>query len=207
MIRVVLVDDHRLFVDGVCSILRAEIGIEVLEVLTQGVELLRNMESLRPDVVLTDIRMPGMDGVTLTRELLKTHPRTRVLGLSMLSHETDVMDMLEAGALGYLVKNVEREELVQAIHQVAKGKHYVSSAFQEVFRKWQAREPAPKDIRLTRRERQILELIARGLTSRQIADKLHLSRLTIDTHRKNIHKKLGVRSNVALVKKAQRYLD
>lgn len=207
MIRVALVDDHRLFLQGIRSILEGEIGLEVLASLSHGIELLQCLETIRPDVILTDIRMPGMDGISLTRQICKASPHTRVIALTMLDHEQDVLDLLDAGAKGYLVKNVEKEELLSAIHAVARGEYYLSEKFRPIYNQWKKREPKEKSIRLTRRERQVLEHIARGRTSQQIADSLKLSRYTIDTHRKNIHKKLGIRSNIGLVREAARWLD
>ncbi|EAR15049.1 response regulator transcription factor [Robiginitalea biformata] len=206
MIRIALVDDHRLFLEGIRSILDREIGLEVHASVGQGVELLNLLKTTRADVVLTDIRMPGMDGLSLTRQICRSFPNTRVIALTMLDHEQDVKDLLDAGARGYLVKNVEKEELVQAIHTVARGDYYLSRKFRPIYKNWKSQEPRQESVRLTRRERQVLELIAQGRTSQQIAESLKLSRFTIDTHRKNIHKKMGIRSNIGLLKAASKWL-
>lgn len=206
MIRVILVDDHKLFVDGLRSILKKEIGIEVMATANNGLELLDLMESHKPDILLTDIRMPILDGMAITELFKKKYPNTAVLVLSMLDQEEDVIEMLNAGAKGYLVKNEETEELIKAIHEVAKGHYYFSTKFKNIYQKWASNESFTEKIKLTRRERQILELIASGKTSMQMAHALNLSKYTIDTHRKNIHKKLGTKSNLALAREAPKYL-
>ncbi|MCW5517314.1 response regulator transcription factor [Muriicola sp. Z0-33] len=207
MIRVILVDDHKLFVDGLVSILTKEIGIEIIATAGNGLELLELMETHNPNIILTDIRMPILDGISLTKHFRKKFPSIGILALSMLDQEEDVIDMLDAGAKGYLVKNAEKEELVRAIHEVAKGNFYFSDKFKNIYQSWSSNSPSNSQIKLTRRERQILELLVLGKTSQQMANALNLSKFTIDTHRKNIHKKLGTKSNFALVRMASRFLD
>ena len=206
MITIILVDDHKLFVDGLQSILKKEIGIEVIATANNGLELLDLMEQHSPTIVLTDLRMPILDGVAIAKLLTKKYPSTRILALSMLDQDEDVIEMLDAGAKGYLIKNEEKEELIRAIHEVAKGHYYFSSKFEGIYKKWAGNTEPKSNVKLTRRERQILELLALGKTSLQMAKILNLSKFTIDTHRKNIHKKLGIKSNLALAREASRYL-
>ena len=206
-VQIILVDDHRLFLEGLESIMENELGIEVVGTATNGLELLELMEKYQPQIVLTDIRMPVMDGIAITKLFKKKYPRTAIIALSMFDQEEDVIEMLDAGAKGYIIKNAEKEELVRAIHQVSKGGFYFSPKFQGVHERWTAREGRGDVLKLTRRERQILTLLARGKTSQQMADQLNLSRFTIDTHRKNIHKKLGIKSNLALAREAAKYTD
>ena len=125
----------------------------------------------------------------------------------MFDQEDDVIEMLDAGAKGYIIKNAEKQELVKAIHQVAQGHFYFSPKFKGIHERWSAKEVKAEPTKLTRRERQILTLLARGKTSQQMATELNLSRFTIDTHRKNIHKKLGIKSNLTLMREAPRYLN
>ncbi|WP_420602856.1 response regulator [Flagellimonas sp.] len=206
-IDLILVDDHKLFLNGLDSILKDEMGIHVVGTATNGLELLDMMEKHSPKIVLSDIRMPIMDGVAITKLFKKKYPTTAIIALSMFDQEDDVIEMLDAGARGYVIKNAEKEELVAAIHQVAKGGFYFSPKFEGIYEKWTARETSDNTIKLTRRERQILGLLARGKTSQQMAEQLNLSRFTIDTHRKNIHKKLGIKSNLALAREAVKYTD
>ncbi|MEO0571469.1 MAG: response regulator transcription factor [Bacteroidota bacterium] len=206
-IEIILVDDHKLFLDGLASILKSELGIKVVGKACNGLELMDLMEKCDPKIVLTDIRMPIMDGLAITKLFKKKHPDTAIIALSMFDQEDDVIEMLDAGAKGYVIKNAEKQELVKAIHQVARGGFYFSPKFEGIYEKWSAREVRSEDTKLTRRERQILTLLTRGKTSQQMAIELNLSRFTIDTHRKNIHKKLGIKSNLTLVREAAKYLE
>jgi two-component system nitrate/nitrite response regulator NarL len=206
-VKIILVDDHKLFLNGLESILKNELGIDVIGIATNGLELLELMERHSPQIILTDIRMPIMDGIAITKLFQKKYPRTSIIALSMFDQEDDVVEMLDAGAKGYVIKNAEKEELVEAIHTVSKGSHYFSPKFKGIHEKWTAMERQTKDLKLTRRERQILALLTRGKTSQQMAQELNLSRFTIDTHRKNIHKKLGIKSNLILAKEASKYLN
>lgn len=206
-VKVVLVDDHKLFLDGLKSILKDELGITVIGTATNGLELLELTEKLNPNIVLTDIRMPIMDGIAIAKLFRKKHPSIKIIALSMFDQEDDIIEMLDAGAKGYVIKNAEKKELVQAIHTVAKGNHYLSPKFKNIHEKWSAKDHTAQNFKLTRRERQILALLAKGKTSQQMANQLNLSRFTIDTHRKNIHKKLGIKSNLALAKEAEKYLN
>ena len=205
-IKIVLVDDHKLFLEGLESILKDDVGITIIGKATNGLELLNIMEVHQPNLVLTDIRMPIMDGIAITKLFTKKYPNTKIVALSMFDQEDDVMEMLDAGAKGYIIKNAEKDELLSAIHAVARGERYFSKKFQGIYEKWMAKEQH-SDVKLTRRERQILRLLARGRTSQQMATELNLSRFTIDTHRKNIHKKLGIKSNLKLAKEATKFLE
>ncbi len=207
-IRVILVDDHILFLEGLASILSKELGIEIIGTAKNGIELFNLVtQEEKPHVVLSDIRMPIMDGITITKLMKKEYPTIAIIALSMLDQESEVMEMLDAGAKGYIVKNAEKKELVQAIHSVVSGNIYVSQKFQSIYKRWLSKETIKDELKITRREQQILILIAQGKSSLQIAEELHLSRFTVDTHRKNIHKKLGIKSNVGLARYAQKWLN
>lgn len=206
-LELILVDDHKLFVSGLESILGDEIGINILATAANGLELLELMEVHRPQIVLTDIRMPIMDGVAITKLFKRKYPDTMIIALSMFDQEDDVIEMLDAGVKGYVIKNAEKDELIEAIHIVSKGGYYFSPKFAGIHEKWAANKKSPKNLKLTRRERQILGLLAKGKTSQQMAEQLHLSKFTIDTHRKNIHKKLGIKSNLALAREAEKILN
>lgn len=207
MIKIVIADDHQLFIDGIKSILNKEIGIQIVGEANNGLELIKCIEVTQPDVVLTDIRMPIMDGVTVTRTLTQEHPKIAVLAVSMYDQGVDVIEMLEAGAKGYVTKNVQKKELLEAIHTLYKGQNYVSKNLPIDIKDWLAAAHKPKQELLTRREKEIVRMIARGRTTLQIAESLNLSKYTIDTHRKNIHKKLGIKSNTGLVSYALKNLS
>lgn len=202
-----LADDHQLFIEGLCSILKDEIGIEIIGTAKNGLDLIQQIENgLTPEVILTDIRMPVMDGITVVKLLKNKFSTISIVALSMFDQETDVFEMLDAGAKGYVIKNAEKLELIEAIHTVANGGTYFSKKLTGVYQQWISKERVSTKIKLTRREKQILELIIKGRTSFQIAKELSLSRFTIDTHRKNIHKKTGIKSNVGLVRYSEKWL-
>lgn len=201
MIKAVIADDHQMFIDGIRSILENVRDIEIEAEAKDGLELIKAVEKVSPDIVLTDIRMPGMDGIAATRYLTENFSNIPVLALSMFDQQEDVIDMLKAGASGYIIKKAGKEELVRAIKKLVNHGHYYSPSISGKVDKWlenpEFREsPSP----LTKRERQILQLIAEGKTSQQIAKSLKISKYTVDTHRKNIHKKLDIKSNTGLVK-------
>ncbi|MBC8753041.1 response regulator transcription factor [Kordia sp. YSTF-M3] len=205
-VNIIIADDHQLFIDGIKSILANEIGISIIGEATNGLVLYKLIEDgLIPDVVLTDIRMPVLDGVSVTKMLHKDFPKIKVLALSMFDQSVDVIEMLDAGAKGYVTKNAEKKTLVQAIHTVIKGEYYISENLPDEIQAWFDNEPVSTEQTLTRRENEILRLIAKGRTTIEIAKQLKISRFTIDTHRKNIHKKLGIKSNTGLVSYALKH--
>ncbi len=207
-IKIIIADDHQLFIDGIKSILSKAIAIETIGEANNGLEVLKLLENnLIPDVILTDIRMPIMDGIKLTKTLSKSHPTLKVLALSMFDQTTDVIEMLNAGAKGYVTKNVDKSELITALHTLVKGDYYFSKNLPQDIKAWFDKESLqPEETLLTKRETEILQLIAKGRTSLQIAKHLKLSKYTVDTHRKNIHKKLNIKSNTGLVKYALKHL-
>ena len=200
-IDIIIADDHQLFIDGLKSILASEIGITIIGEANNGLEVIKLIENgLLPDIVLTDIRMPIVDGIAVTKMLTQEHPNISVLAVSMYDQRIDVMEMMQAGAKGYVTKDVEKKELILAIHTLMKGELYFSKNLPDNMKDWFEAENNPKEKNLTRREKEILQLLVKGRTSLEMADQLKISRYTIDTHRKNIHKKLGIKTNTGLVK-------
>ena len=207
-IRIIIADDHQLFIDGIKSILSKAIDISIVGEANNGLEVIKLLENnIQTDIILTDIRMPILDGVSLTKTLTKEYPKIKVLALSMFDQTVDVIEMLEAGAKGYVTKNVEKKELILAIHTLIKGSYYFSKNLPKEIENWFNKDnTVQKDTFLTKREEEILQFIVKGRTSMQMAKYLKLSKYTIDTHRKNIHKKLGIKSNTGLVKYALKNL-
>lgn len=202
-INLIIVDDHQLFIDGIKSILSTEIGISVIGECHNGLEVIQLLEKgLLPDIIMTDIRMPIMNGIACTRAIAHSHPDIPVLALSMFDQEEDIIEMLEAGARGYIVKNTGKEEMLEAIYALHRKEEYYSPELSDKVKKYRQTKEISVQHPLSRREREILSLIAKGSTSVQIAKSLNISKLTVDTHRKNIHKKLGIKSNTGLVKYA-----
>lgn len=148
-----------------------------------------------------------MDGISATREITRKFPGIPVLALTMFDQSADVFEMLEAGARGFVTKEVKKEELIRAIHKLVAGKSYFSENLEIDTQQLPMTNAADKDIELTRREIEILKLVVKGRTTLEIAHQLKLSKFTVDTHRKNIHKKLNIKSNAGLVNYALRNLE
>lgn len=199
-IHIIIADDHQLFIDGLKSILSNEIGINIVGEVNNGLELI-NLLKKKPEVnlIITDIRMPVIDGISATKTISKLNPKIPILALSMFNQTEDIIEMLNAGAMGYISKNVEKKELVKAIHTLHNGNYFFGKNLNFNLENWVRNQKIANNTILTKREKEILHLIAKGKTSIQIASQLNLSKLTIDTHRKHIHQKLNIKSNTGLV--------
>ncbi len=209
MIRILLADDHSMFLQGLKMILAGTENLEVVGLAGNGEEVLQAVRAGGIDLVILDINMPVLSGYEATLQLAKEFPQLPVLALSMLGDSASVMKMLEAGAGGYLFKNADEAELLQAIEIIAGGGYYVTPEMQPVLTQFEKRERDKErgylkyDVHpLSTREVEILGLIVDGLTNLEIADKLFLSPRTVDTHRKNILAKLELKNTAALVKYA-----
>jgi DNA-binding NarL/FixJ family response regulator len=212
-IRVAIADDHRLFLDGLQEVIVRMEGVEVVHTAANGDELLRHLEEKTCDLAILDLHMPVTDGLQAAQQLRKKHPQVKVLILTMNNVAAQVKHVLEAGALGYVLKTAGKEELERAIRRVAAGLTFFSEAVSaELARQYmpkgastvlQPREGTSKDP-LTEREREIVALIVREYSSVEIAGLLSISPATVDTHRKNIQHKLGIKNIVGLVKYAIR---
>ena len=205
---ILLVDDHQMMRDGLRAVLERESDLHVTGEAADGRTALELCTTLHPDVVVMDIGMPGLNGIEATRQVTAHHPRTRVVALSMNADRRYVHAMFEAGAWAYLVKSSASEELIRAIRAVAHDEKYVSptvaSAVLDTFvvgPRATHRDPRSD---LSPREREVLQLLAEGLTSKEIAGKLDLAVSTIETHRKQIMAKLELRSVAELTKFAIR---
>jgi DNA-binding NarL/FixJ family response regulator len=209
MIRILLADDHSMFLQGLKMILAGTENLEVVSLAGNGEEVVQAVRAGGIDLVILDINMPVLSGYEATLQLAKEFPQIPVLALSMLGDNASVLKMLEAGAGGYLFKNADEAELLQAIEIIAAGGYYVTPEMQPVLLQFEKRERDKQrgylkyDAHpLSTREVEILGLIMNGLTNLEIADKLFLSPRTVDTHRKNILAKLELKNTAALVKYA-----
>jgi len=201
-IRIVIADDHRVMLDGIKALFGDVKEIEIVGEALNGEELIRQVEIHRPDVVLTDVQMPVKDGIEAAREIHATYPEIKIIALTMLNESMFIRRMLEAGVSGYVIKTVDKDELIRVIHKVAAGeKHFGEEVTAELMNNFSGKtsETNPADV-LTRREKEILTLIAQGLTDKEIAEKVFLSSLTIITHRKNILSKLGLKNKVEITR-------
>jgi DNA-binding NarL/FixJ family response regulator len=209
-ISVLLADDHKIMRDGLKALLDKAEEIKIIGEAADGAEALKKVIELRPDVVVMDLTMPVMSGIEATRRIVETSPDTKVLALSMLHDRVCVLECLKAGAKGYLVKNCAAEELLIAIRALAAGESYLCSkiaglVIQGVSRnKSDGSENTSSHAELSKRELEVLKLIADGMSTKEIAYILNVSVKTINVQRFNIMKKLDLRSIAALIKYAVR---
>jgi DNA-binding NarL/FixJ family response regulator len=208
MTRIVLADDHKIVLDGLSSLLAGYPEFDVVGRASDGFEAVRLAETLRPDVMILDIGMPGLNGVETTRRILERWPRTRVIILSMHAEGRFILESLKAGAAGYLLKESAFEELIAAVRTVRSGQSYLSTAItatviRDYVRHLQGSDTTAFSV-LSVREREVLQLFAEGAVTKEIASKLGVSVKTIETYRKNIMDKLDIRSIAELTKYAIR---
>ena len=204
-IRVLIVDDHAMFREGIRSLLQSYEDIEIIGEATQGKEAIERVCQLTPQVVLMDIAMPVMGGLEATRRIQKESPGTKVLALTQYEDSEYILSMLRAGAKGYISKIATASELVSAIRAVHKGESYLyPSATTALIEEYLTRVGGEESEyeRLTEREREILQLVAEGRTNREIADMLFISVKTVLRHRTDIMEKLGLHNRTELIKYA-----
>ena len=209
-ISVLIADDHTLFREGIKSILKEETDIKVEIEAGSGEEIMEKLEKQNIDIILMDIDMPQMDGVMATRKVKEKFPATKVLILSGYNDLKYILEVMRAGASGYLVKDAENLDLANAIKTLAQGNAYYSQSIagklSEYLRELQIKSTFPSlDVSLTNREKEILQLIAREFTNQEIADQLFISTNTVFTHRKNLLKKFNARNTAGLIKYAAEY--
>jgi two-component system invasion response regulator UvrY len=207
MIKVLLVDDHELVRTGFRRILESALDIEVVGEVSSGEDALAMVDAVRPDVVLMDVKMPGMGGIEATRRIAGAYPHVRVIGLTICENEPFPEQLNEAGALGYLSKGCPAAELMDAIRTVTRGKRFVSSelARRMSIANLQGRAPGDPSARLSARELQVAVMISQALTTKEIADALCISPKTISTYRQRIYEKLQVANDVELTHLAVRH--
>lgn len=203
-IKIILADDHELFRDGFGVMIKKQPDIELIAEAENGEELLSLARELKPDVIITDIKMPRMDGIELMHRIKKELPHIGVIALTNYDEENLIVEMLEAGAKGYLLKSANKEEIVEAIKKVYNDKtHYCSQTSarlaqliaKSAFHPFRKKKP----LHFNDREIQIMQLVCQGLTNKEIAAQLFLSKRTIETHRENIMDKIGETSTAGMI--------
>jgi len=202
-IKVLLADDHQVVRQGMRALLNAQPDIEIVGEAADGNELLRLAWSLRPDVVLSDIAMPNLNGIEAATQIRKRFPNVQVIILSMHSASAYVIRALRSGALGYVLKDDDIEVVIQAIRAVSKGSRFLSAQVSEkVLDTFLAGEDVTLSLeeRITEREREILQLVGEGRTNAQIAEKLNISPRTVEKHRANLMSKLGLATHADAVR-------
>jgi len=207
--RILLVDDHQIMREGLMSLMAGEPDLEVVGDASDGRQAVQMAKKLKPDLVVMDISMPGLSGIEATRQILEELSRVRVLALSMHADPRFVAGALEAGAHGYMIKDCTSQELLECIRTVAEGGTYLSPQVAEVVvrgfvRRLGEETGTPPASVLTPREREVLQLLVEGHTVKAIAQRIHLGVKTVETHRRNIMEKLGLKNMVDLIKYAMR---
>ncbi|MCB0588060.1 MAG: response regulator transcription factor [Phaeodactylibacter sp.] len=206
MIEIMIADDHRVFREGIVSILENTGEIRVIAQAQDGKQVMEKLRQIKPELILMDISMGEAGGIETTRLVKEQYPEIKVLVLSMHSESSYIVKMLEAGASGYLLKDAGSSELINAIKAVAEGHTYFSSQVSAtlVDQLVKGKKPAERKegVQLTKREIEVLRLIAEEYSNSEIAEKLFISIRTVDTHRRNLLEKLGLKNTAGLVKYA-----
>jgi two-component system nitrate/nitrite response regulator NarL len=195
-----IVDDHQMVIDGLKLIINTIDGFEIMGESTSAPQALDIMATTAPDILLTDVSMPEMSGIELTRLVKKRYPQVKVIALSMFSESQVVAEMIDAGISGYILKNTGKQELIEALNKVALGQNYfgedITLQLMKSFKRNQ------EESRLTDREIEIIRMIEQDFGNKQIADILFISERTVETHRKNILRKTNTQTVVGLLKYA-----
>ena len=203
-IRLLIVDDHRIVRSGIKLLFQGNEDVEFVGEFDNGTDALEIMSELQPNVVITDISMPKMNGFELTKKIKELHPSINVLVLSMHDDDDYILDALESGAMGYLLKDSDDEDIINAVNSIAAGKMYYNNSVSDVFAKKLLRQKTG-DVevkKLTDRELEVMELIVKGFNNKEIANLLFVSKRTIDNHRTNFMKKIGSKNTADIVRTA-----
>lgn len=204
MPNILLADDHNIVRQGLRALLQSEPHFRLVGEASDGIEAVRLAERLKPDVLITDLMMPGLNGLEVTRQVTKLLPQTRVIILSMYTNDAYVLEALKNGALGYVLKDSQAADLIQAVKEVIAGNRYLSPPLSEralelYLQKVESVPDDPYEL-LTTREREVLQLVAEGRTSSEIATRLFISPRTAEGHRANLMRKLGLQNNADLIR-------
>lgn len=197
MIKVFIVDDHQVIIEGIRSLLQDEKDIEWMGSARTGEDMMIFLKRAQPDILLLDINLPQKSGLELCREVSDQYPGVRIIGLSTSDQPSVIRKMQDNGASGYLLKDAGQQEILLAIRAVNKGKTFVSFSVAEALKRKATDNKLPA---LTRREKEVLEMISEGMTNQEIATKLFLTSATVDSHRKNMLTKLNAKNTAALIK-------
>jgi two-component system, NarL family, nitrate/nitrite response regulator NarL len=205
-IKVLIVDDHSIVREGIKSLIETNENIEIIGEASNGLEAIHRAESLSPDVILMDISMPIMSGIEATKALQRINPKIRVIVLSMHNSKEYIVQIIQSGAKGYLLKNTSSSELINAIQSVMMGQAFFSPEISQIVLNdyifTEDNKIDKKKTTLSNRETEVLTLIAKGFSSKEIGELLNLSSRTIETHKEHIMKKLKVRTTAEIIKYA-----
>jgi DNA-binding NarL/FixJ family response regulator len=203
-IRLAIIDDHAVVIDGLKAMLQGFEQVDVVYTTQSGHELLRHFETDLPDLLLMDVQMPEINGMDLCRQLVKLHPTVKVIAFSSFDDSNYVKQLFRTGARGYLLKNSDKFTIMKAVETVMHGGEYMDDTIKEILLKESltGHRRSIFEVPLTKREKEILKLVAEGMSNQQIADKLFISLRTVETHRLNLNQKLDVKNTAGLVKEA-----
>jgi len=208
MIKILIVDDHKMFVEGLESILAREDDIQIIHKCFEGKDVFNMALLERVDVILLDINLPDMSGIEISKRILKMKEDLKILVLSMHDEESYITEVLKSGALGYILKNTGRKELITAIRTIAAGRTYFSQSITNTIMNSlmdSSKKPKEQEVqvpKITRREKEVLDLILEENTNQEIANTLFISLKTVEAHRSSLLSKLNARNTAGLVKKA-----
>jgi two-component system, NarL family, response regulator NreC len=207
-VTLVVADDHRVVRQGLCALLKTEQDFRLVGEAADGIEALRLVERLRPNVLVLDLMMPGLGGLETAKQAAKASPGTRTVVLSMHANEAYVVEALRAGAVGYVLKESGADELIRAVREAAAGRRFLSpsisqNALNAYMRKAQTPSQDPYET-MTAREREVFHLTAEGYSGAAVAQRLFISPRTVESHRANLMRKLGLRNHKELIRYAVR---
>lgn len=202
-IKIFILDDHQMLIDGLKALLVNEKNFEITDTSTNAKSALEKISKNIPDIVLSDINMPEMDGIAFTREVKKLYPAIKVLALSMFGEKSTISEILDAGASGYILKNTGKEELINALTKISEGGMFFSDEISaEMMKSFSERGQKKEEekVHFTEREKEIIQLIAKEYSNAQIGEALFISERTVETHRKNIFRKANTKTVVGLMR-------
>ena len=206
MTKILIADDHAMFADGISSILKNEESISVIGRCLDGPSVIDFLKENEVDILLLDVNLPGMSGIDVCKEVTQNFSKTKVLAISMFNEESFVTEILNNGAMGYILKNTGREELLKAINTVLGGKSYFSDDVTQTIMKGlmkqrtASKQSEPELPKISRREKEVLGLIMKEFTTQEIANQLFISLKTVESHRSNLLAKLNARNTAGLVR-------
>lgn len=203
-IKVAIIDDHEVVINGLKTMLAGCENLQIEYAAQSGNELLDHLQTAVPDVLLMDIQMPGINGIDLCKQVLRLHPQIKIIAFSSFDDSNYVKQIFRSGAKGYLLKNADKQTIAKAIEAVVRDEEFMDETIKNILLQETitGQRRSIYEVPLTKREKEILKLIAEGQSNQEIADKLFISLRTVETHRLNINQKLGVKNTAGLVKEA-----
>jgi len=201
---IVIVDDHKILAEGLAELIKKTKKFSIAGIITRGSDVIQFLENKLPDIIILDLEMPDISGITLAKEILQKHTGIKILILTMHKEPEYFEELFNAGIKGFINKNADKNEIMEALDMIQQGKTYYGRDIINEYINYQKRPTIdkPEDLRITQREKEVLKLILEGNTTLEICEKLFVTKNTIDSHRKNLLSKLGVKNTAELVKLA-----